>query len=84
MEAAEQKAVAGLNGRAGLNPVMADAAARALRAAGEAWRELSARECGDLALIEVGLEGALYQRRLQCRIKRDNERVEALGARYGK
>jgi hypothetical protein len=54
-----------------------------LRAAGEAWRMLRERECADLPLIEAGLTGSLYERRLICRIRRDIERVEFLKARYG-
>jgi uncharacterized protein YecT (DUF1311 family) len=83
VEQAERTALAGFSGRPGVNPVIADGAARGLRAAGEAWRVLRDRECADLPLIETGLSGSLYERRLMCRIRRDVERVEALRQRYG-
>ena len=63
--------------------MLADGAARGLRAAGDAWRVLRERECTDLPLIEAGLNGSLYEKRLVCRIRRDIERVEFLRARYG-
>jgi uncharacterized protein YecT (DUF1311 family) len=81
VEQAERSVLAGLEGR--VNPVMADGAARGLRAAGDAWRVLRDRECADLPLIETGLTGSLYERRLMCRIRRDVERVEVLRERYG-
>ncbi len=83
VEAAERAALAGFAHRPDLNPVLADAAAKALRAADEAWRALRERECGELALIENGLTGALYARRLECRIRRDVERAAFLRERYG-
>jgi uncharacterized protein YecT (DUF1311 family) len=83
VEAAEHAVLGSLNGRPGINPVVADGAARGLRAAGEAWRMLRDRECADLPLIEAGLNGSLYERRLICRIRRDIDRVEFLKARYG-
>jgi uncharacterized protein YecT (DUF1311 family) len=83
VEAAEHSTLAGLGVRPGVNPVVADGAARALRAAGGAWRALRDVECADLPLIENGLIGSLYERRLICRIRRDIERVEFLRARYG-
>jgi uncharacterized protein YecT (DUF1311 family) len=83
VEEAEHSVLAGLSERPGVNPVVADAAARGLRAAGEAWRALRDRECGDLALIENGLIGSLYERRLICRIRRDIERMDFLRERYG-
>jgi hypothetical protein len=83
VEQAEHSVLAGLGERAGVNPVVADGAARGLRAAGEAWRTLRDRECMDLPLIEAGLTGSLYERRLICRIRRDVERVEFLRERYG-
>ncbi len=83
VEQAERTAQAGFSGRPGINPVIADGAARGLRAAGEAWRVLRDRECADLPLIETGLNGSLYERRLMCRIRRDVERVEILRERYG-
>ena len=83
VEAAEHSVLAGLSERAGVNPVVADGAARALRSAGAAWRVLRDVECADLPLIENGLMGSLYERRLICRIRRDVERVEFLRERYG-
>jgi uncharacterized protein YecT (DUF1311 family) len=83
VEDAEHGTLASLARRPGLNPVVADGAARGLRAAGDAWRALRDRECADLPLIETGLTGSLYERRLMCRIRRDIERVEALQRRYG-
>lgn len=83
VEQAERAALAGLGGRPGVNPVIAEGAARGLRAAGEAWRVLRDRECADLPLIEAGLTGSLYERRLMCRIRRDVERAEVLRERYG-
>ena len=83
VEQAERAALAGLGQRPGVNPVIADGAARGLRAAGEAWRVLRDRECADLPLIETGLTGSLYERRLMCRIRRDVERGEVLRERYG-
>ncbi len=83
VEDAEHLTVANLGRRPGINPVVADGAARGLRAAGDAWRVLRDRECADLPLIEAGLTGSLYERRLVCRIRRDIERVEILRKRYG-
>ncbi len=83
VQAAEHSVLAGLGGRPGVNAVVADGAARALRAAGDAWRALRDVECADLPLIENGLLGSLYERRLICRIRRDVERVEFLRERYG-
>jgi hypothetical protein len=83
VEQAEHSVLAGLGRRPGVNPVVADGAARELTAAGAAWRMLRDRECADLPLIETGLVGSLYERRLVCRIRRDIERVEFLRERYG-
>lgn len=83
VEEAEHSVLAGLGERAGVNPVIADGAARGLRAAGEAWRVLRDRECADLPLIENGLVGSIYERRLICRIRRDVDRAEFLRQRYG-
>ena len=83
VEQAEHEVIAGLPGRPGVNPVVADSVARSLHNAGEAWRILRDRECSDLPLIERGLDGSLYERRLICRIRRDIERVEFLRQRYG-
>jgi uncharacterized protein YecT (DUF1311 family) len=83
VEEAEHWTLASLARRPGVNPVVADGAARGLRAAADAWRTLRDRECADLPLIEAGLTGSLYERRLVCRIRRDIERVEFLRARYG-
>ena len=83
VEQAEHAVLAGLGERPGVNPVVADGAARGLRAAGEAWRMLRDRECADLPLIETGLSGSLYERRLMCRIRRDIERGEFLRRTYG-
>jgi hypothetical protein len=83
VEQTEHAVLAALGNRPGVNPVVADGAARGLRAAGDAWRVLRDRECSDLPLIEAGLTGSLYERRLMCRIRRDVERVEFLRQRYG-
>lgn len=83
VEQAEHEVIAGLGRHANVNPVVADSVARSLRNAGDAWRILRDRECSDLPLIESGLEGSLYERRLVCRIRRDIERVEFLRQRYG-
>ena len=83
VEQAEHGVIAALGGHPGVNPVIADGVARGLRSAGEAWRILRDRECSDLPLIESGLTGSLYERRLICRIRRDIERVEFLRERYG-
>jgi hypothetical protein len=83
VEDGEHATLASLAHRPDMNPVIADGAARGLRAAGDAWRALRDRECADLPLIENGLDGSLYQRRLVCRIRRDIERVETLKSRYG-
>jgi uncharacterized protein YecT (DUF1311 family) len=82
VEQAEHETLAGIAHRPDINPVVADGVARDLRAAGDAWRMLRDRECADLPLIEAGLDGSLYQRRLVCRIRRDLERVEFLRRRY--
>jgi hypothetical protein len=82
VEEAEHSVLAGLGHRPGVNPIVADAAARELRAAGDVWRTLRERECAGLPLIENGLTGSLYERRLICRIRRDIERVEFLRERY--
>ena len=83
VEQAEHAVIASLAHRGGVNPVVADSVARGLRNAGEAWRILRDRECSDLPLIESGLDGSLYERRLICRIRRDIERAEFLRLRYG-
>ena len=83
VEATERAVIASFGQRAGVNPVIADGAARGLRAAGDAWRILRDRECADLPLVEAGLTGSLYERRLVCRIRRDIDRVEILKQRYG-
>jgi uncharacterized protein YecT (DUF1311 family) len=75
--------LAGLGGRPGVNPLIADGASRGLRSAQDAWRILRDRECADLPLIEAGLEGSLYERRLRCRLRRDIDRAEFLRDRYG-
>jgi hypothetical protein len=41
------------------------------------------RECADLTLVESGLDGGLYERRLRCRISRDIDRAEFLRGHYG-
>ena len=83
VEDAERGVLAAIGHRPGVNPVVADGATRSLHAAGEAWRMLRDRECADLPLVEVGLSGSLYERRLVCRIRRDIDRVEILRERYG-
>ena len=83
VEDTERAVLASLSGRPGVNPLIADSAARSLRAAGDAWRVLRDRECIDLPLIEAGLEGSLYERRLRCRLRRDIDRAEFLRDRYG-
>ena len=83
VEDAEHAALAAIGRKPGVNPVVADGAARGLRAAGDAWRMLRDRECADLPLVETGLSGSLYERRLVCRIRRDIDRAETLRDRYG-
>ena len=83
VEQAERTALTGFSARPGVNPVIADGSARGLRAADDAWRVLRDRECADLPLVEAGLTGSLYERRLMCRIRRDVERAEILRERYG-
>ena len=83
VEKTERAVVADFSDRDDVNPVMADNATRGLKAAGDAWRTMRDRECSDLPLVETGLSGSLYERRLICRIRRDVERVEALRAHYG-
>jgi hypothetical protein len=78
----ERAILAGLSGRAGLNPLMAEAVTNALKAAEDSWRTLRERECGNLAIIERAYSGTLYETKLVCRIRRDIERVEALRERY--
>jgi uncharacterized protein YecT (DUF1311 family) len=80
---AERAVLASLGGRPGVNPLIAETAARSLKAADDAWRILRDRECNDLPLIEAGLEGSIYERRLRCRLRRDIDRVEFLRVRYG-
>jgi hypothetical protein len=79
----EARLIASLDRRPSLNPVMRQAIAKALAGAGEAWRSLRERECADLAMIESGLNGGLYEVRLVCRIRRNLERVQDLSTRYG-
>jgi uncharacterized protein YecT (DUF1311 family) len=57
-------------------------AKKALKSAQESWRALRDIECGDLAKIERGLVGAYREARLQCRIRRNLERVDMLTTRY--
>jgi uncharacterized protein YecT (DUF1311 family) len=83
VEQEEHEVLASLPGRPGVNPLIAEGAARSLRAAGEAWRMLRDRECADLTLVESGLDGGLYERRLRCRISRDIDRAEFLRGHYG-
>jgi uncharacterized protein YecT (DUF1311 family) len=83
VEDAEHAALAAIGRKPGVNPVVADGAARGLRAAGDAWRMLRDRECADLPLVETGLSGSMYERRLVCRIRRDIDRAETLRDRYG-
>jgi uncharacterized protein YecT (DUF1311 family) len=83
VEEAERAVLIAIGRRPGVNPVVADGAARSLRAAGEAWRMLRDRECADLPLVEAGLSGSVYERRLVCRIRRDIDRAESLRERYG-
>jgi uncharacterized protein YecT (DUF1311 family) len=83
VEETERAVLAAIGHRPGVNPVVADGAARGLRAAGEAWRMLRDRECADLPLVEAGLSGSLYEKRLVCRIRRDIDRAESLRAHYG-
>lgn len=83
VEEAERAVLVAIGRKPGVNPVVADGAARSLRAAGEAWRMLRDRECADLPLVEAGLSGSLYERRLVCRIRRDIDRAETLRERYG-
>ena len=80
---AERAAIAAIGKRADINPVVADGATRGLHATGDLWRMLRDRECADLPLVETGLDGSLFQRRLLCRIQRDVDRVETLRQRYG-
>jgi uncharacterized protein YecT (DUF1311 family) len=84
VEDTEHAVLASLSGRPGVNPLIADSASRSLRAAEDAWRILRDRECTDLPLIEAGLEGSLYERRLRCRLRRDIDRAEFLRDRYGR
>ena len=58
-------------------------AKKALKSAHESWRALRDIECGDLAKVERGLVGAYRETRLQCRIRRNLERVDMLTTRYG-
>ena len=55
---------------------------KALKGAQETWRALRDYECGDLARMERGLVGAYRDARLQCRIRRNLERVDMLNNRY--
>ena len=57
-------------------------AKKALKGAEETWRALRDYECGDLARMERGLVGAYRDARLQCRIRRNLERVDMLNNRY--
>ena len=83
VEDGERAVLASLGGRPGVNPLIAETAARSLKAADDAWRILRDRECNDLPLIEAGLDGSLYERRLRCRLRRDIDRAEFLRERYG-
>jgi uncharacterized protein YecT (DUF1311 family) len=57
-------------------------AKKALKSAEESWRALRDSECGDLAKMERGLVGVYHEQRLQCRIRRNLERVDMLTTRY--
>jgi hypothetical protein len=57
-------------------------AKKALKSAEESFRALRDLECGDLARVERGLVGAYREARLQCRIRRNLERVDMLTTRY--
>jgi hypothetical protein len=57
-------------------------AKKALKSAEQSWQALRDIECGDLARIERGLVGAYREARLQCRIRRNLERVDMLTTRY--
>ena len=83
VDAAEALVIASLDSRPRLNLVLKASIAKSLKSVEEDWRALRERECGDLVLIERGLEGPLFEARLICRIRRNGERVEALEARYG-
>ena len=83
VEAAEKSTVDALGLRGALNPLLVQQFAQNLHTAGDAWRNLRERECADLPLIEAGLAGSLYEKRLECRIGRDIERVEFLRRAYG-
>ena len=83
VEEAEARASDAIQRRERLNAVLKTAVASALRSAQDEWRALRERECGDLALLETGLEGTLFEIRALCRIRRNLERAETLKARYG-
>jgi uncharacterized protein YecT (DUF1311 family) len=68
--------------RAGLEFFSRVEAKKALKSAQQSWQALRDIECGDLAKIERGLIGAYREARLQCRIRRNLERVDMLTARY--
>ncbi len=57
-------------------------AKKALKSAEQSWQALRDIECGDLARIERGHVGAYREARLQCRIRRNLERVDMLATRY--
>ena len=57
-------------------------AKKALKGAQATWQALRDYECGDLAKLERGLVGAYHEERLQCRIRRNLERVDMLNNRY--
>jgi hypothetical protein len=57
-------------------------AKKALKSAEDIWRALRDYECGDVAKMERGLVGAYRDARLQCRIRRNLERVDMLNNRY--
>lgn len=83
VEEAEARASDAIQRRERLNAVMKTSVANALRSAQDEWRALRERECNDLALLENGLEGTLFEIRSLCRIRRNLERAETLKARYG-
>ena len=83
VEEAEARASDAIQRRERLNAVVKTSVANALRSAQDEWRALRERECGDLALLETGLEGTLFEIRSLCRIRRNLERAQTLKARYG-
>ena len=82
LAAAEAKVVDSLETRPRLNAFMKESIAKKLKVLEDDWRALRDRECEDLAQIERGIEGQLYEARQMCRIRRNLERADALAARY--